>query len=492
MRHVVARMRRRFAGVRVRVTFSAVVAVGCALAVSAGIIEVSLTRERQHVLLTTAEEQARVIVAMNPELTPPFQLPASQTLEAGLVQVLHFGKVVAASRPLRSKPPLWFPGDPQVQTNDYVLAGQARDVHVVSIPVTFGKTRDYVVVVTSLDQYDKSLVYIQRLMEIGMPGLLVVVGLICWLIAGRALRPIEALRQEVAEVAAVSGAHRVPEPGTDDEVGRLARTLNSMLDRLESSSKRERRFVSDASHELRSPIANIKTELEVALHRPDRAEWRKVASEVLAQDERMARLVESLLILARSDEGRISATSPPTSSDLAAVVQPVVDAAGAESGRQCGPEVAFDGVSVPVAVPAVYIERLVVNLVENARRHATSRVDVRVRSEGGCALLEVRDDGPGVAPEDRERIFERFVRLDEARDRTQGGFGLGLAIVADLCRAFGGSVEVGDAYPDGVPGVVASTPRMAGAGRRGALFTVRLPIAPAVVSGRQLGYADAV
>ena len=471
MKRFLIRARGLFGTVRVRVTFTAVLAVGCALAVSAGIIEVSLTSERQHVLLATAQEQARVVLAMNPELTPPFQLPASQTIESGLVQVLHFGKVVAASRPLRSKPPLWFPGDPQVQTNDYVLAGQARDVHVVSVPVNFGKTRDYVVVVTSLDQYDKSLVYIQRLMEVGMPALLVVVGLICWLIVGRALRPIEALRREVAEVAAVSGAHRVPEPASDDEVGRLARTLNSMLDRLESSSKRERRFVSDASHELRSPIANIRTELEVALHRPDRADWGKVASEVLAQDERMARLVESLLILARADEGAIAARSAAGPWDLAAVAEAVVSSAAAESARRGGPAVSLRAVPVYVEVPSVYLERVVGNLVENARRYARTRVDVSVSATAGLAVLEVRDDGPGVPAKDRERIFERFVRLDEARDRVQGGFGLGLAIVADLCRAFGGRVTVTDANGSG------------------AVFTAALPLSRLVLPDREAARA---
>ena len=473
---VVSEARSLFGSVRVRVTFTAVLAVGCALAVSAGIIVVSLTRERQHVLLTTAEEQARVVQTLNPELTPPFQLPASGTLESGLVQVLHFGKVVAASRPLRSKPPLWFPGDPQVQTNDYVLFGQAHDVHVVSVPVTFGKTTDYVVVVTSLDQYDKSLVYIYRLLEVGMPVLLLVVAVIAWLIVGRALRPIEALRRQVADVAAVAGAHRVPEPATDDEVGRLARTLNSMLDRLESATKRERRFLADASHELRSPIANIRTELEVALHHPDRAEWSKVASEVLAQDERMGRLVESLLLLARTDDGRLAAESASKPSDVPAVADSVVAAASAESARDGGPTITLRSSPVAAQMPPIYLERILTNLIENARRYADTTVEVVVRAEGKFAIVEVRDDGPGVPPHERHRIFERFVRLDEARDRVQGGFGLGLAIVADLSKAFGGRVEITDASP----------------GRPGAAFILRLPRSTSPLPERELGYAGAV
>ena len=132
------------------------------------------------------------------------------------------------------------------------------------------------------------------------------VGFICWIMVGRALRRIEALRLEVADVALRPGEHRVAEPHTDDEVGRLARTLNSMLDHLEASSARERRFVADASHELRSPIANIRTAVEVALHRPDTADWQRVADEVLVEDARMTRLVDELLLLARSDEGRLA------------------------------------------------------------------------------------------------------------------------------------------------------------------------------------------
>ena len=454
---VVGRVRHAFDGVRVRVTLSAVIAVGCALGVSAAIVEATFAHERQHILLTTAQEQARVVSAMNPELSPPIQLPPSQSLESGLVQVLHSGKVLAASRELRREPPLWIPGDPQVQTNDYVLAGQARDVHVVEVPVSVGTIHDNVVVVTSLDQYDNSLLYVQRLLEIGLPTLLLVVGAICWVIVGWALRPIEALRREVAEVAAVSGAHRVAEPPTDDEVGRLARTLNSMLDRLESSTLRERRFVSDASHELRSPIANIRTEIEVALHHPDRAEWPRVASEVLAQDERMGRLVESLLVLARSAEGHLASVDPNAApTDLAGVAQQVVAEASAHSAQL---SITAHTRPTRVQAPAVYLERIAANLIDNACRYASSRVEVRVSTYDGWAVLRVSDDGPGVPAEDRGRIFERFVRLDEARDRVHGGFGLGLAIVADLSRAFGGTIEISDAEGGG------------------AVFTMFLPLA---------------
>jgi signal transduction histidine kinase len=299
-----------------------------------------------------------------------------------------------------------------------------------------------------------------------MPILFVVVGIICWAIVGRALRPIEALRREVADVAGFSGAHRVAEPATNDEVGRLARTLNSMLERLEASSARERRFVSDASHELRSPIANIRTEIEVALHRPERADWSRVGHEVLAQDERMARLVDELLLLARSAEGGLPVPATPV--DVAELVESVTDAVPATM-----PALTVDTEPAPVAIPAGYLERIVANLVDNARRYAASRVEVRVRRKGRWAVLEVRDDGPGIPEEERFHIFERFVRLDEARDRGHGGFGLGLAIVADLCRAYGGTIEVGDAEP-------------------GAVFTVRFPLSQIPLPERQRGHASAM
>jgi signal transduction histidine kinase len=442
---------RLLASTRVRVTAAAVLAVACALGVSAALVDGSLQHDRQRILMSTAQQQANEVGDFNPEMTLPLVLPPDPTLQLGLVQVVRNGKVIGESRVLRNIPPLWLPGEPKLSENSYVFAGQARDVHVVAVPLNVAHINATVVVITSLGQYDHSLADVQRILEIGMPILLAVVGLICWFIVGRALRPIEALRREVTEIATSPGHHRIAEPGTGDEVGRLARTLNSMLDRIEASSSRERRFVSDASHELRSPIANIRTEVEVALHHPELADWPSTARAVLSENERMGQLVQELLLLARSDEGSLLSSSVAT--DMAEVAE-----SEAVASNGSGPEVIVRTVAAPVAVPAVYLERMVANLVGNARRFAVTRVEVTVAREGSSAILRVRDDGPGVAPADRARIFERFVRLDEARDRGDGGFGLGLAIVADLCRAYGGTVEVGDAGP-------------------GAVFTIRFPLA---------------
>ncbi len=436
---------RVFAGVRVRVTVAAVLAVACALGVSAAVVEVTLQHDRHNVLIATARVQAQEVVALNEDLRPPVALPPTPGLQSGLIQVLRDGQVVAVSRSLRRDPPLWSPGDPLIQYDPDAVVGSAHDVRVVAVPVTIGKDQGTVVVVASLDQYDKSVGSVQRLLEIGLPILLAVVGLICWMMVGRALRRIEILRREVAEVAVRPGERRVADPLTDDEVGRLARTLNSMLDRLEASSARERRFVADASHELRSPIANIRTAVEVALHRPDAADWPRVAGEVLVQDERMARLVEELLLLARSDEGRLVPAGDP--SDVLAVARAVVATGDYQASL---PGVTVTGTPAWVEVPTGYLERIIANLVDNARRFASSKVEVLVRPSGETVTLEVRDDGPGVPADQRAHIFERFVRLDEARDRDHGGFGLGLAIVAGLCHGYGGTIEVGDADPGSV------------------------------------------
>ena len=457
------RLARRLVGsVRVRVTATALLAVACALAVAAVAIRVDLQHDRQRILMETAQQNARAVVMFNPQLTTPLVLPGGATIESGLVQVLVRGRVIGASRPLRHLPPLWRPGERPVGSVDLV-DDLAKDVHVVSVPVQTGGVKGNVVVVAAMQQFDHTLADIQGLLEIGSPMLLAVVGLICWLIVGRALRPIEMMRREVSEVATVPSGrhHRVAEPANDDEVARLARTLNSMLDRMEQSTERERRFVSDASHELRSPIANIRTELEVALRHPGSADWWQVAGDVLAQNERMEQLVAGLLLLARSDEGSLIEATEPT--DLAAVAEAV--AADVPPGPPSVHVVVHQ--SAPVRVPAVYAERMVANLVDNARRFAATTVTITVSRSvdegGGFAVLSVADDGPGVPEADRQRIFERFVRLDEARNRGEGGFGLGLAIVADLSRFYGGSIRVGGGGP-------------------GADFVLRLPSAPAAAT----------
>ncbi|MFJ6216894.1 sensor histidine kinase [Streptomyces sp. NPDC092296] len=265
-------------------------------------------------------------------------------------------------------------------------------------------------------------------------------------VTGRALRPVERIREGMAEVSASELHRRVPVPPDGDEITRLALTTNQTLDRLEEAVARQQRFVADASHELRSPVANLRTGLEVALAHPSRTHWPEVARDALANTERLHRLIDDLLVLARLD-----ATAPaPDAADvkLTAVDLAAVDLAAvvrAECAGRGGPGARLrlsGGEPVPVAGDRGQLRRLVRNLLDNAERHARSEIRVAVSADGaGRARLVVADDGPGIPAAERQRVFERFTRLDDARARDDGGSGLGLAIVREIAVRHGGTVE---------------------------------------------------
>jgi len=288
----------------------------------------------------------------------------------------------------------------------------------------------------SLDAVDSTVDSITGALVIGVPALIALLAGLTWWLTGRALKPVEAIRAEAAAITGSTIHRRVPEPNTDDEVGRLARTMNSMLDRLETTSQRQRRFVSDASHELRSPIAVIRAQLEVALRRGDAADWPTVAQRVLVEDQRLEQAVDELLELARTAE---RADAPQVVVDLDEVVledtarerRVPVDTARVLAGRVHGTRAQF--------------ARVVANLLDNACRHATARVAVTLVREEHDVVLTVDDDGPGIAIPDRERVFERFTRLDEGRSRDAGGVGLGLAMVRAIVERHGGTVAIDDA-----------------------------------------------
>ncbi|MFC7893344.1 ATP-binding protein [Streptomyces sp. NPDC057381] len=280
-------------------------------------------------------------------------------------------------------------------------------------------------------------------MLIGFPLLLVVVGWVTWLVTRRALRPVEGIRREMAAITASEDlARRVPVPGTHDEVARLASTTNETLAALESSVERQRRFVADASHELRSPIASLRTQLEVAAAHPELLDLDGAVEDTV----RLQRLAADLLLLARLDAGERPADARV---DLAGLAQE-------EAGGRAGVRVRAED-DVTVAGSRGQLGRVLANLLDNAQRHARSAVEVSVRRDGEAAVVSVADDGEGVPAADRERVFERFVRLDAARSRDDGGAGLGLAIARDVAVRHGGTLTVHDA-PAG-----------------GALFELRLP-----------------
>lgn len=289
-------------------------------------------------------------------------------------------------------------------------------------------------VARSLEHVDEAVGAATGLLVIAVPIVLAVVGLVIWIVASRALAPVERMRRQVDDIGATDLDRRV-DAGADDELGELAATMNRMLDRIERAQTTQRRFVSDASHELRSPLATIRQHAEVAAAHPGSTSVQALSEVVLGEGARMQELVESLLLLARLDEHRVPASAPVDVDDIAlAEVRRLrgmgidVDGRGIGPGRVLGSE--------------QLLARALRNLVDNAVRHARSRVAIRVGADASRVAVQVEDDGDGIPPGKREHVFDRFARLDEARARDSGGSGLGLAIVREVVHAHGGTVTV--------------------------------------------------
>jgi len=290
----------------------------------------------------------------------------------------------------------------------------------------------------SLETVDESVATVGALLAGAVPLLLGVVALLTWLVVGRALAPVERMRREVDTVTASNLDRRIIDSGRADEIGRLARTMNTMLERLDGSQRAQRQFVSDASHELRSPLASLRQYAEVAQSHPDRVSLDDLSEAVLDEGARLERLVKGMLLLAQVTERSLTATGTAVDLDdlmlaearrLRDTMALSVDAAGVGPARVRGDE--------------NLLGQVVRNLVDNAAQHASGRIALSLGVVDGQALLVVEDDGHGVPADERERVFERFVRLDESRARASGGTGLGLAIVRESVQAHGGSVRVG-------------------------------------------------
>ncbi len=294
--------------------------------------------------------------------------------------------------------------------------------------------RDFrVVAAESTAEEDAALRQAALVLAVGAPLLLAAIAAATWTFTGRSLRPVEAIRRTVEGITSAGLDGRVPVPEGRDEVTRLALTMNEMLSRLESSQRSQRRFVADASHELRSPVATLRAAAEV--WSADAGAPREFTELVRSEAGRVEALVADLLLLARADEGRLAREDADVDLDE------VLEAEAARLRALGAVRVRARTVPVRVRGDRRQLSRLVRNLTDNAARHAAGTVELRTALEDGAALLEVADDGPGIPEAERERVFERFVRLDASRDRASGGTGLGLAIVAEIAAAHGGSVR---------------------------------------------------
>jgi signal transduction histidine kinase len=432
---------RRFATVRVRITLVAVVVVAFALTGGAVWLVTAQRSALNDSIDTNARLRARDIAATVSEGDIPDVLAVPRGDE-NLVQVIDAnGAVVSSSENIRGAPRF---STLQPDTNgtaeqDAPLPVGDGPFRVIARRVTAPNGTYLVYVAASLEGVEESTNSLTRLLWFGLPMMVLLVGAMTWILTGRALRPVELIRAEVEEIGAQDLHRRVPEPPTADEIGRLAQTMNAMLARLEQATDRQRRFVADASHELRSPLTGIRAQLEVDLAHPERADWQSTERDVLADAIQLQRLVDDLLALAAVDAG--GRTRDPVPVDLDEVVL-----AEARRLRSVTPLV-IDTSHVSGAQVlglADQLVRAVRNLLDNAIRHAASSVAVSLVEDGDTVTLIVADDGLGIPPDQHEHVFERFARADGARSSDDGGTGLGLAIARDVVLAHGGSITIED------------------------------------------------
>jgi len=324
-----------------------------------------------------------------------------------------------------------------------VVAGDVEDAGDVTV-----------VVAAPLEDADEAVAAVVRLLAVAVPVVVALVALLAWIVVGRALRPVERIRRDAEAIGSAPGDARLAEPGTGDEVDRLARTLNGMLARLDDARTAQRRFVSDASHELRSPLATVRQHAELARIHPDRTSLAELADVVLAEGARQQDLVDALLVLSRLDEGAALDRRPVDLDDVA--LEEVARLRGRADVRVDGSGIAACRVDGDARLLALAVR----NLADNAARHAASTVTVTTASTADGVVLAVADDGRGIPASERERVLDRFVRLDEGRDRDSGGSGLGLAIVRAVAEAHGGSARIEDS-PGGGARVVLRLPASA-------------------------------
>jgi signal transduction histidine kinase len=441
--------------VRLRTTVTALLVVGTSLVITAAALLLLLHRSMER----NVDAQARLRLSDVAALAERGELPPTLAgADDGTVaQVVAGGRVLAQSPIIHGPTPLavFVPpgGRVAVRTVKDPPIGDGGPYRVAVREVSAPGGPIAVYAAATLEPVDEAMRDLGILLVVAVPGLVLLVGVTTWGLVGRTLEPVEAIRREVAEISSTALGRRVPVPGTADEIDRLARTMNEMLDRLDGAARRQRTFIADAAHELRSPLATVRTTLEVALARPTGVDWSELARGWLAQQHRLAGLVDDLLLLARLDEGApgqrrnlvdLDELVLREAEDIRARGRVRIDLSGVEGGRVRG-----DGPQ---------LRRVVANLLDNAERHAAGTVAVELRRYDGVVELVVGDDGPGIAAAQRQRVFERFVRIDEARTRGGGGAGLGLAIVRDIVSAHGGVAEAVDAH-------------------RGARLVVRLPAA---------------
>lgn len=426
--------------VRTRTTLAACVSVAVVMLAASAVVQTLLRVNLERTVETGAREEIQAVsrLAATGRLTT--QLPLGPGTD--FIQVVDArGKVVAQSQNLTGRPALAPTGTHEGhRTYNLDALGEDHDQRVTTATTATPTGPVTIYVGASLRTADTAEDITTAALAALSTLLLLTVGALTWRTTGRALRPVEAIRAEVAAISERDLDRRVPTPRGDDEIARLAETMNAMLERLEAAGTRQRRFIADASHELRSPLAVLRTQLEIAHTHPDPQVRDTLVEGALQDTERLQALSADLLLLARLDATGQSRPGEPV--DLTELVRATVAARSTDPHtvalHACG--------DIVVSGNALWLGRLLTNLLDNAQRHARHCVTVRLAADPvtGDTVLDVANDGPPIAAADREKIFERFTRLDDARSRDDGGTGLGLSIALDIAALHGGSITVQD------------------------------------------------
>jgi len=426
---------------RTRATLLATAITGLTLLLGSVALMVTLDAR----LRSSADELAGTRIEDLLRLARHGELPATLTNldDNGVGQVVTpGGRVLAASPNIRGRPTIAHFDPGQGLAVRTVAAPDDAETETYRLWAGTGPSprgRVTVYLGTSLESVHEATTTLRRSLLFGVPVVVVLLGLGTWLVLGGALRRVDRIRREVDGITEDRLDHRVPDTGVDDEVGRLAGTMNRMLARLEASARRQHELVADVSHDLQSPLASQRAQIEVALARPASTDVERLGTDLLASTADMERMVADLLVLAAVDAGAPAAA--PAVMDLEDVV--LEEAARARVGR----ELVLDTTRVsaaPVRADRAEVQRIVRNLVDNAVAHAATRVELRVGTESGRGRLDVHDDGPGIAEQERDLVFERFHRGDPARSRHAGGSGLGLAIARSLAERAGGHLALAE------------------------------------------------
>ncbi|RAJ36786.1 signal transduction histidine kinase [Kitasatospora sp. SolWspMP-SS2h] len=426
--------------VRTRTTAAACAAVAAVLLVASAAVVLLLHVNLERGVEAGAREQAQVVARLAADDRLPDPIPLDHGTDFAQVTDAS-GRVVAASQNLAGHPALTPDGSSSAHaTFDFGVFGNEHHQRVTTLTADTPTGPVTVRVGASLHTADTAEDLTTAALGVLSALLVATVGVVTWRATGRALRPVEAIRSEVAAIGDRDLDRRVPEPGGDDEVSHLAHTMNAMLDRLEAAGLRQRRFIADASHELRSPLAVLRTQLEVAHTHPDPAVRADLVAGALQDTDRLQSLATDLLLLARLDA--TGHDGPEEDVDLADLVRTNAESRDARPHR-----ITLDlADGLTTTGNPMWLGRLLTNLLDNAQRHARTAVAVRLALDPatGTAIVDVANDGSVIAPADREKVFERFTRLDDARSRDDGGTGLGLSIARDIATLHGGTLTVED------------------------------------------------